>query len=56
LIDLGWLDTEEKVLLKDGITWAEILQKMTGAEALSDKYVTLPKTWDMIAQTYDIDP
>jgi saccharopine dehydrogenase-like NADP-dependent oxidoreductase len=40
LIDLGWLDTEQKDWLKDGLTWAEIFQKMTGAEKSAERYFT----------------
>ncbi|EPE35902.1 Glyceraldehyde-3-phosphate dehydrogenase-like, C-terminal [Glarea lozoyensis ATCC 20868] len=40
LMDLGWLDTEKKSWLKDGLTWAEILQKITDAEALSENSLT----------------
>ncbi|KAM7182976.1 Saccharopine dehydrogenase / Homospermidine synthase [Rhypophila sp. PSN 637] len=32
LIDLGWLDSSDKSWLKDGITWAEIQQRTTGAD------------------------
>jgi saccharopine dehydrogenase (NADP+, L-glutamate forming) len=39
LIDLGWLDTEQKDWLKDGLTWAEIFQKMIGAEKTTERYV-----------------
>ncbi|WEW61262.1 hypothetical protein PRK78_006752 [Emydomyces testavorans] len=31
LANLGWLDQEKKDWLKDGMTWAEIQQKLTGA-------------------------
>ncbi|KAH6678890.1 saccharopine dehydrogenase [Plectosphaerella plurivora] len=31
LIDLGWLDTETKPWLKDGMTWAQIQKQATGA-------------------------
>lgn len=32
LINLGWLNTEEKDWLKDGLTWAEIQQKAIDAK------------------------
>jgi saccharopine dehydrogenase (NADP+, L-glutamate forming) len=31
LINLGWLDSEDKPWLKDGMTWAQIQQRVTGA-------------------------
>ena len=31
LVQLGWLDAEPKEWLKDGLTWAEVMQKATGA-------------------------
>jgi saccharopine dehydrogenase (NADP+, L-glutamate forming) len=31
LIDIGWLDTEIKPWLEDGMTWAQIHQRVTGA-------------------------
>lgn len=36
LIDLGWLDTEEKPWLKDGMTWAQIQQRATGAASSAE--------------------
>ena len=37
LVDLGWLDSSEKAWLKEGITWAEIQQRMTGADSPADR-------------------
>ena len=31
LVQLGWLDAGEKDWLKEGLTWAEVLQKTIGA-------------------------
>lgn len=39
LINLGWLDAEQKDWLRDGLTWAEVWQKMVGAEKLDERYV-----------------
>ncbi|KAH0559726.1 hypothetical protein GP486_003762 [Trichoglossum hirsutum] len=36
LADLGWLDTTEKDWLKTGMTWAQIQQKVVGAEDSSE--------------------
>lgn len=36
--DAGWLDTEEKVWLKPGMTWANITQRVTGAADSSERY------------------
>ncbi len=33
LINLGWVDSSEKSWLKDGMTWAELQQRATGAES-----------------------
>lgn len=41
LAGLGWLDSEVKTWLKDGITWAEIHQKLISADS-SDKEYDLP--------------
>lgn len=41
LIDLGWLDIEQKDWLKDGLSWAEIWQRMTGAEKSDERYAGL---------------
>lgn len=35
LIDLGWLDTEQKAWLKDGMTWSQLQQGVTGASSSS---------------------
>lgn len=32
LIDLGWLNTEQKEWLKPGLTWAQVMQKATNAK------------------------
>lgn len=39
LIDLGWLDAEQKAWLNDGLTWAQVFQKMIGADNLAERYV-----------------
>ncbi|KAL6922030.1 hypothetical protein ACHAPO_002792 [Fusarium lateritium] len=36
LIDLGWLDTTAKDWLQDGMSWAEIQQKATGAASIAE--------------------
>jgi saccharopine dehydrogenase (NADP+, L-glutamate forming) len=53
LIDLGWLDTEQKDWLKDGLTWAEIFQKMTSAEGKDERYVAplTPRNTPLMPQT-----
>ncbi len=37
LLQLGWLDAEEKDWLKNGITWAEATQRLTEATGASEK-------------------
>lgn len=39
--DAGWLDAEEKVWLKPGMTWAQITQRVTGAADISERYALL---------------
>ncbi|KAH7914879.1 Saccharopine dehydrogenase-domain-containing protein [Hygrophoropsis aurantiaca] len=36
LVDLGWLDATEKDWLKEGLTWAEVMQKAIGANDASE--------------------
>lgn len=36
LIDLGWLDTDSKAWLKEGIKWSHIQQKLTGADSAAE--------------------
>ncbi|CCM05225.1 uncharacterized protein FIBRA_07435 [Fibroporia radiculosa] len=36
LVQLGWLDPEKKDWLKDGLTWAEVMQKAIGASDSSE--------------------
>ena len=36
LVDLGWLDESPKEWLKDGLTWAEVMQKAIGANDASE--------------------
>ena len=35
----GWLDTDEKVWLKSGMTWANITQRVVGAADCSERYI-----------------
>ena len=37
LIDLGWLDTQEKAWLKSDMNWAQVLQKAIGAKSASEE-------------------
>ena len=37
LIDLGWLNTEQKNWLKDGMTWAQICQMMITSEKSDER-------------------
>jgi len=39
LVELGWLDAGEKEWLKDGLTWAEVMQKTIGANDATERYV-----------------
>jgi len=36
LVGLGWLDAGEKSWLKEGLTWAEVMQKTIGANAATE--------------------
>ena len=36
LVDLGWLDEKPKEWLKEGLTWAEVMQKAVGANDASE--------------------
>jgi saccharopine dehydrogenase (NADP+, L-glutamate forming) len=42
LAGIGWLDAEEKEWLKEGITWAEIQQKIVGSPSSDERYGLLP--------------
>ncbi|KAJ3530605.1 hypothetical protein NM208_g9252 [Fusarium decemcellulare] len=46
LIRLGWIDTEPKPWLKQGITWAQIQQQVTGAKS--------PSETDLIAKVEEL--
>jgi len=37
LVDLGFLNAEEKAWLKDGLTWAQVTQQAIGAQAADEK-------------------
>ena len=39
LINLGWLDTQEKEWLKPGINWAQVMQKAIKTEDASEKFL-----------------
>ena len=39
LVKLGWLDADEKPWLKEGLTWAQVTQKATGADNDSEQFV-----------------
>jgi saccharopine dehydrogenase-like NADP-dependent oxidoreductase len=40
LADLGWLDATKKDWLEEGLTWAQIQQKVVGAEDSSERYIS----------------
>ena len=39
LVQCGWLDMGEKEWLKEGLTWAEVMQKAVGASDAKERYV-----------------
>jgi spermidine synthase / saccharopine dehydrogenase (NADP+, L-glutamate-forming) len=39
LVELGWLDAGEKPWLKEGLTWAEVMQKAIEANEATETYV-----------------
>ena len=39
LVALGWLNLEKKEWLKDGLTWAQIMQQAIGASDASERCV-----------------
>lgn len=40
LVDLGWLNAEEKDWLKADLTWAEVMQKTVGANEATERCVS----------------
>jgi saccharopine dehydrogenase-like NADP-dependent oxidoreductase len=38
LVQLGWLDTSEKVWLKEGLTWAQVMQNTLGTNNANERY------------------
>lgn len=41
LVDMGWLNDEKKDWLKEGLTWAEVMQHTIGANDASETLVSL---------------
>ena len=41
LVDLGFLDANEKEWLKDGLTWAEVTSKAIGTNGAEERWVAL---------------
>lgn len=41
LVEIGFLNAESKEWLKEGLTWAEVTQKATGAEDAKERYIEL---------------
>lgn len=41
LVNLGWMDTEKKEWLTQGLTWAQATQKVTGAADAAERCVSL---------------
>ena len=39
LVQLGWLETSEKVWLKEGLTWAQVMQNTLGTNDANERYV-----------------
>jgi len=42
LVEIGWLDAGEKAWLKEGLTWAEVMQKAIEANEATERYVHRP--------------
>ena len=42
LVELGWLDTSEKAWLKEGLTWAQVMQNTLGTNDANERYVVPP--------------
>ena len=43
LVNLGWLEQDEKAWLKIGMTWAEIQRELLDAPATDERYSAQPK-------------
>ena len=39
LVQLGWLDASEKVWLKEGLTWAQVMQNTLGTNDANERCV-----------------
>jgi spermidine synthase / saccharopine dehydrogenase (NADP+, L-glutamate-forming) len=39
LVELGWLDASEKAWLKEGLTWAQVMQNALGTNDAKERYV-----------------
>ena len=39
LVELGWLDTSEKAWLKEGLTWAQVMQITLSTNNANERYV-----------------
>ena len=39
LVQIGWLETSEKVWLKEGLTWAQVMQNTLGTNNANERYV-----------------
>ena len=39
LVQLGWLDDSEKEWLKEGLTWAQVMQNVLGTNDATERYV-----------------
>ena len=38
LVELGWLDASEKEWLKEGLTWAQVMQNTLGTNDADERY------------------
>lgn len=52
LANLGWLEQDKKDWLKEGMTWAEIQQRLLGSSGTDEACVYLPSSQDWQANTY----
>ena len=54
LVELGWLEETKKEWLEEGMEWREVMQKVVGADDISERYTLLSSARVKVNSHFDL--
>ena len=54
LVELGWLEETKKEWLEEGMEWREVMQKVVGADDVSERYTLLSSARVKVNSHFDL--